>query len=31
VILDRRGKVAWQMVGQMSRQDLETAIRRALE
>ena len=31
VILDRRRKVAWQMVGQMSRQDLEAAIRRALE
>jgi hypothetical protein len=31
VILDRRGKVAWQMVGQMSRQDLEAAIRRVLE
>lgn len=31
VMLDRRGKVAWQMVGQMSRQDLEAAIRRALE
>ena len=31
VILDGRGRVAWQMVGQMSRQDLEAAIRRALE
>jgi thioredoxin-related protein len=31
VILDRRGKVAWQMAGQMSRQDLETALRRVLE
>jgi len=31
VILDRRGKVAWQMVGQVSRQDMEAAIRRALE
>jgi hypothetical protein len=31
VILDRRGTVAWQMVGQVSRQDMEAAIRRALE
>ena len=31
VILDRRGKVAWQMVGQVSREDMEAAIRRALE
>ena len=31
VILDRRGKVAWQVVGQVPRQDLEAAIRQALE
>jgi len=31
VILDRRGRVAAQTVGQMSRQDIEVGIRRALE